>query len=156
VRRKLTWLWVLLGVFAFLAITAIVAIVAFVNAVQPPVDAMNRFLAAVDRGEYDVAYAALCRDEQAATARESFPAAIEPFQRELTEYTVYSFDPVGDERTVQYTVTDFGGDSETYRATMVHEGGEWRVCDFFEDRARGNDGVSASASSPQPRLLLRG
>jgi hypothetical protein len=135
-HRSLTWLWVLLAFFAVAGIAAIVAIVAFVNAVRPPVDAMNHYLAAVDHANYDVAYSYLCDAEQARTPREQFPAAIQPFERRLFEYDVYSFDPVGRERTVQYRITDFGGEEHTYRATMVREHGAWRVCDFFNDSDR--------------------
>jgi hypothetical protein len=134
-------LWVLLGLFAFLAVLGVATIVWFVNAVRPPVDAMNHYLAAVDRGAYDVAYDDLCRAEQNATPRGQFPAAIAPFARRLSEYDVYSFDPVGHERTVQFRITDFGGNDTTYRATMVREGGAWRVCDFF------NDTTSTSSTS---------
>jgi hypothetical protein len=131
-KTKLTWLWALLGILFFLGVVGIVSVVAFVNAVKPPVDAMNHFLSDVDRGDYAAAYARMCNREQAATPPAEFPAAIEPFARDLSEYEVYSFDPVGRERTVQYSITDFSGDNSTYRATMVREGGAWRVCDFFE------------------------
>jgi hypothetical protein len=126
-------LWILLGLFAFVAVLGISTIVWFVNAVRGPVDGMNHYLAAVDHGAYDTAYDDLCRAEQNATPREQFPAAIAPFASRLSEYQVYSFDPVGNERTVQYRVTDLSGRETTYRATMVREGGAWRVCDFFND-----------------------
>jgi hypothetical protein len=130
-KAKLTWLWVLLGILVFLFAAAIVSIVAFVNAVRPPVDALNEILGAVDRGDYTAADDLMCRDERSSTSHEDFPAVIAPFANSLSEYDAYSFDPFGDERSVEYRVTDFDGDETTYRATMIHEDGEWRVCDFF-------------------------
>jgi hypothetical protein len=131
-KLRLTWLWVVLGILFGLGVVAVVAIVALVATLRPPVDAMNRFLADVEHGDYAAAYGRMCAAEQAATRPADFPAALAPFKRELTDYTVYSFDPFGDERAVQYSITDFDGNDTTYRATMVREGGAWRVCDFFE------------------------
>ena len=122
----------LLGILVFLGVTLIVSIVAFVNSVRPPVDALNEFLGAVDRGDYASAYVLMCRDERASTSHDEFPAAIAPFANSLSEYNAYSFDPFGDERSVQYRVTDFDGDETTYSATMIREDDEWRVCDFFK------------------------
>jgi hypothetical protein len=123
---------VVLGILFGLGVVLVVAIVALVATLRPPVDAMNRYLADVEHGDYAAAYGRLCAAEQASTRPADFPQAIAPFERALTEYTVYSFDPIGNERTVQYSVTDANGNDKTYRATMVREGGAWRVCDFFE------------------------
>jgi hypothetical protein len=125
-------LWVLLAVLFFLASSAAASAIFFVRSVQPPVDAMNNFLREVDRGHYDAAYDRMCRREQGATARRDFPAAIAPFAARLREYNVYSFDPFGRERAVEYWIDDDNGDHTTYGATMVRESGAWRVCDFFK------------------------
>jgi hypothetical protein len=123
---------VVLAILFFLAAGMAASAIFFVTSVQPPVDAMNRYLRDVDRRQYDAAYDQLCRGEQAATARRDFPAAIAPFANRLRDYNVYSFDPFGDERTVEYWVTDANGDRTSYAATMVRESGAWRVCDFFK------------------------
>jgi hypothetical protein len=132
---RLAWVWVLLAIVAFLGVMFVTSIVVFVHAVEPPVDAMNHFLAAVDHRDYATAYALLCRDEQRTTSRDEFPTAIAPFANDLSEYDVYSFDPIGHDRSVQYTVKRVDGHKRTYRATMVREDGAWRVCDFFDERS---------------------
>jgi hypothetical protein len=132
-KVRLTWLWVVIGALAFFAIVFFVALGAFVNAVDDPVDAMNDFLEAVDDGDYAAAYDHLCARERAATPEREFPVAIAPFADDLNEYNVYSFDPFGRERAVEYSITDFSDDDTTYSATMVREEGAWRVCDFFDE-----------------------
>jgi hypothetical protein len=127
----MTWLWVLLGVLAALAFGAIVTVVVALRAVDAPVSAMNRYLAAVQRDDYDRAYDMLCREEQRSTSRSSFPTAIAPFAADIGEYVAFSFDPIGNERTVYYTI-DSSSSGDPYSAEMVREDGEWRVCDFFE------------------------
>ncbi len=122
----------LLAALFVLVSSAAAAATFFVRSVQPPVDAMNHFLRDISRGQYDAAYDRLCRQEQAATARRDFPAAIAPFAAQLRDYNVYSFDPFGRERDVEYWIDDDDGDHTTYGATMVREAGAWRVCDFFE------------------------
>jgi hypothetical protein len=129
-RGRLTWLWVLLAVVAGLGVVAIVSVVVMLRAVDAPVSAMNRYLAAVDRDDYDRAYDMLCQAERDSTSRESFPAAITPFADDLGDYLAFSFDPIGDERTVYYSID--GDGSDPYSAVVVREDGEWRVCDFFE------------------------
>jgi hypothetical protein len=133
-KLRLTWLWIVLGILLFLGVVFVASIVAFVHTVEPPVNAMNHFLAAVDHRDYDRAYALMCRREQNATSRPDFPAAIAPFASDLDQYRVYSFDPFGNERTVQYSVTTVNGHDTTYRATMIREAGAWRVCDFFKEQ----------------------
>jgi hypothetical protein len=128
----LGWVWALLGIVLLLGVVAITVVVTFVHAVQPPVDAMNDFLTAVEQHHYDTAYSMLCRDEQASTPRDQFAVAIRPFVNRALDYNVYSFDPFGPARTVRYTVTDIHGHDTTYQATVVHENGAWRVCDFFK------------------------
>jgi hypothetical protein len=131
-KVRLTWLWVVLGILFGLGVLFVIAIVALVATLRPPVDAMNRYLADVEHGDYAAAYGRLCAAEQASTRPADFPQAIAPFKQDLADYTVYSFDPFGNERIVQYSVTDAGGNDTTYRATMVREAGAWRVCDFFQ------------------------
>jgi hypothetical protein len=114
-----------------LGLAGVVTVIVLVRAVDAPVTAMNRYLGAVQRGDYDSAYDMLCRDERDDTARESFPATIEPFARDLNDYLAFSFDPFGNERTVYYTVAGTG-DDDPYSAKLVREDGAWRVCDFFE------------------------
>jgi hypothetical protein len=121
-----------LGILLFLGVVFIVAVVMVVNSVQPPVDAMNEFLAAVEHHNYDTAYDLMCRQEQGATPRAEFPSAIAPFANRLVGYSAFSFDPFGRERTVEYTISDTSGNDTTYRATVVREAGAWRVCDFFK------------------------
>jgi hypothetical protein len=122
---------VLLGVAAVLVIGGAVTFVVALRAVDAPVSAMNRYLAAVQRDDFDRAYEMLCRDEQESTSRAAFPTAIAPFAADIDEYVAFSFDPIGDERTVYYSIDGSGG-GEPYSAEMVREDGEWRVCDFFE------------------------
>jgi hypothetical protein len=122
-----------LGALAFFAIVFFVALGAFVNAVNEPVDAMNEFLAAVDDRDYATAYDLLCARERAATPERAFPVAITPLADDLDEYTVYSFDPFGRERSVEFTITAFDDDETTYSATMVREDDAWKVCDFFDE-----------------------
>jgi hypothetical protein len=124
--------WLLLVVLFFLAGIALAGATYFFRSVEPPIDAMNRFLRDVDHGQYDAAYDQLCRQEQAATARSDFPDAIAPFAGRMHNFNVYSFDPFGDHRSVEYWITDADGDRTSYTATIVREGGAWRVCDFFE------------------------
>jgi hypothetical protein len=123
---------VLLVALFVLASGAAMSAVFYVRAVQPPVDAMNRFLRDVDHRDYDAAYDRMCRSEQTATRRRDFPAAIAPFADQLHAYDVYSFDPFGSERRVEYWITDRDGHRTTYGVTMVRESGAWRVCDFFQ------------------------
>ncbi len=132
-RRSYRWLWVLLGTLLALFALITVIVVWAVIAIRPPVNAMNDYLAAVKHGDNAAAYNMLCRSEQASTPAASFPAAIAPFARSLHRYSVWSFSPFGAKRRVEYRVTSSDGSRTTYRATMVHERGAWRVCDFFED-----------------------
>jgi hypothetical protein len=124
-------LWVLLGVVAFLGVGAFVAFVLLVRAVDAPVSAMNRYLAAIQRDDLDDAYDMLCRAERERTSREAFPSVIAPFAEDLDDYNAFSLDPIGKHRTVYYSV-DGDDIDDPYSAELVREEGEWRVCDFFE------------------------
>ena len=129
-KRKLTWLWVTLGVLAVIGVVVISSIVWFVSSVRGPVDEMNAFLGDVRDHDYTAAYDRLCSSEKASTTRYEFPAAIAPLADALGDFHVYSFDPSGDRRRIDYTTSTNG---RSYTAQMVKEGSEWKVCDVFDD-----------------------
>ena len=134
-KRKLTWLWITLSVLAVIGIVVVASVVWVVSSVRDPVDEMNAFLRDVESHDYASAYDRLCESEKASTTRDEFPTALAPLSDELEDYQVFSFDPVGDRRRIDYTAQT-GGDS--YTATMVREGDDWKVCNLFDD-APGSD-----------------
>lgn len=122
-----------LGLLAVIAIALIASVVWFVNALRPPVDAMNDYLAAVSHGDYPAAYQMLCTDKRSTTSYDEYRLVTANFASGLTDYNVWSFDAFGSRRTVQYNFTRLNTRSGTHRATIVREAGTWRVCDFFDE-----------------------
>src|SRR5690242_9879691 len=85
-RRRYRWLFVLLAVLFVLMTGAGATVAWFVHEVEPPVDAMNHYLAAVRARNYDRAYDLLCGPEQRNTSRTQFPDELAPFVRSLDRY----------------------------------------------------------------------
>jgi uncharacterized protein YxeA len=137
-RGRYRWVAVILVLLAVIAIAVVGAVVWFVSALRPPVDAMNDYLSAVSRGDYAAAYNMLCTDKRDTTSYEQFRVVTANFATGLTEYNVWSFDPFGSRRTVQYNFTRANTKSRTHRATIVREHGAWKVCSFY-DQSRANE-----------------
>ncbi|HEX6312215.1 MAG TPA: hypothetical protein VF152_11390 [Acidimicrobiia bacterium] len=103
----------------------------FVTKIKPPIDSANEFLAAVDDGRFESAFAQLC----SADRRDTSPADLEAFLavfygRELVSgYQVNPFDVDidGDSATVGFDA-DSLDDDEKFELPLRKESGEWRPC----------------------------
>jgi hypothetical protein len=131
VRRSLGWVWVVVALVLVLVLSTAGLTLWFVSAIKPPIDTMNRYLSDVQRHDATAAYALLCRKEQAATPKDEFTIALPVLAARWRNYFVYSFDPLGDARSVHFHARDGTGRRATYGATLVHEQGTWRVCGVF-------------------------
>lgn len=129
-KRKLTWLWVLLGALALLAALAGVLIVLLIRAVVGPVDATNDFLADVKAQRYQTAYDGLCKDAKQSATSTRFAAN----QRRLngTEGPIRSYDITSSNVTNGRAVTrgTLERTKKTFRlqVTLRKEDGDWKVC----------------------------
>lgn len=130
VKRRKTWLVVLLSVIGLGIVVAIAGTVLFVDRTLPPLDAANDFLDDLADSRVDRAAEQLCSPDREdaedaigeVTGR--FPGGDELFVNPL------GVDRDGNRAWVEFTITD-GNDNDddrTYRLPLRQEDGEWRPC----------------------------
>jgi hypothetical protein len=130
VKRRKTWLVVLLSVIGLGIVVAIAGTVLFVDRTLPPLDAANDFLDDLADSRVDRAAEQLCSPD-----REDAEDAIGEVTRRFPGGDELFVNPLGVDRDgnrawVEFTITD-GNDNDddrTYRLPLRQEDGEWRPC----------------------------
>jgi len=138
-KRRLTWVWFLIPVLiVFLASSTVVGVFG-VKLYEQPIDATNRYYAAIRAGRYEDAYRQLCATRRFATTVSAFAATEQRANdaRPITAYDFIGLDFPKDANSeidiiTTGTVTRNGFDHDT-RVGLVREDDEWRVCTIEED-----------------------
>jgi hypothetical protein len=132
VKRRKTWLVVLLSVIGLGVVVAIAGTVLFVDRTLPPFDAANDFLDDLADSRVDRAAAQLCSSD-----REDAEDAIGEVTRRFPGGDELFVNPLGVDREgsrawVEFTITvgddDDSDDDRSYRLPLRQENGEWRPC----------------------------
>lgn len=131
------------GILALLIVSVVVVLVvgradSADYAADSPEGTLQRYLAAVDEGDYDAAYAYFSERVQGQMSVDDFRRSIamyggyQPRQRVLFRGSSGDADRVRLELDIEYFYDDgFGGSSsrQPREVTMVREAGEWRIDD---------------------------
>jgi len=131
VKRRKTWLVVLLSVIGLGVVVAIAGTVLFIDRTVPPFDAANDFLDDLADRRVDQAADQLC-----ASDRESPEQAIGEVTRRFPGGDQLFVNPLGVDRDgdrawVEFTITarsDDDDDDRSYRLPLRQEDGDWRPC----------------------------
>jgi len=127
-KRRRTWLVVLLTIVGLMIIVAVAGGVLFVTRTLPPYNGAHDFMEALVDGSRREAVSRLC-----ARDREDPDQAFQTVLRNIAgrgevEVTVNPFGVSrdGDRATVDYTVSS--DDDETHELVVVEEDGDWKAC----------------------------
>jgi hypothetical protein len=135
-RRSYRWVWIVLGVFALLAILGAALLAVGVGVVVKtyggPTIASDQYYTAIRNQDYARAYSFLGSHLKTVYSQEEFTQAV--MQRDATSGKVihyaYTNVPLGDPATVNLTVTRADGTTYTVYLEMRQEGGAWKVSAF--------------------------
>lgn len=129
-KRKLTWLWILLGALALLVALAGVLIFVLVRAVVGPVNATNDFLADVKAQHFDAAYGALCKDVKQSTTAAQFATQQRGINRTAGPIRSYDINSsnVTNGRAVTKGTLERARKTFQLQVTLRKEDGDWKVC----------------------------
>jgi hypothetical protein len=130
-KRKLTWLWVLLGALGLIAVLVVVAVVLFVRTLTGPIDATNKVLAQIKAEHYPAAYRLACSKDRDRYTEERYAQV---FKDTVTErgrikgYDVNYSSIHGSTAEVRYDIEFDGGRTLRLEAQAHKENGKWRTC----------------------------
>ena len=130
-KRKLTWLWVLLGVLGLIAVLVVVAVVLFVRTLAGPIDATNQVLAPIKSENYPAAYRLACSENRTDYDESAYAQVFidTTDQRgKITGYDVNYSSVHGSTADVRYDISFKGGSTLRLEARAVKENGKWRAC----------------------------
>jgi len=130
-RRRLTWLWIALGVFAVAGVGVVIAVTLFIRTVSGPIDATNEVLAEIKAGDYPAAFRLSCSDERIRLNQEQYIRTFEATIEEhgaITAYNVNYSSVHGNRADVRFDIEFEDGESMRLEARAVKEGGRWRSC----------------------------
>ena len=124
-KKSKLWLWLLLGLGAFVLLIGGCVAVLF-NAVKGPIDKSNEFLALVDEGDYQGAFA--LTDPSCVTGG---PETIQSFFGgvDITDYSLTSTSVENNTGSASGTITYNGSDTRTIEFSLTNTDG-WRICGF--------------------------
>jgi hypothetical protein len=134
-KRKLTWLWILLGVLVLIAALVVVAVVLFVRTLAGPIDATNDVLAQVKVENYEKAYRLSCSEDRELYTLEQYTQVFvntKDARGALESYDVNYSSVDGDTAEVRYDLEFADGTTDRFEAQAHKENGDWRVCLFPE------------------------
>lgn len=130
-KRKLTWLWVLMGVLGLIAALVVVAVVLWVRMLAGPIDATNKVLAQVKAEDYATAYRVGCsQNREDYTEAQYAQVFIDTTTQRgvITSYDANYSSVHGSNADVRYNIDFKGGSSLRLEARAVKEAGRWRAC----------------------------
>ena len=125
------WIVVLIGTMVLIVGIAIAGTVLFVDNTWPPLDTAYAFTNDLQDGDVDDAYANLCDRLRGPGGRGDFGDFADDFLDGLLTISVNPFgvDRDGDRASVDFTANYRGSRHVDLELTLVHERGDWRVCD---------------------------
>jgi hypothetical protein len=130
-KRKLTWLWILLGVLALIAVLVVTAVVLFIRTISGPIDATNDVLARIKAENYPAAYALACSEDRERFTVDQYGQAFKDTVTErgrITSYDVNYSSVDGSTAEVRYDIEFANGDELRLEAKALKENGSWRAC----------------------------
>jgi hypothetical protein len=130
-KRKLTWLWVLLGALVLIATLVVVAVVLFIRTISGPIDATNDVLAQIKAQRYEAAYALACSKDRDQFTVDQYGQAFRDTVTErgaITEYDVDYSSVDGSTAEVRYDITFANGDTLRLETEVRKENGTWKAC----------------------------
>ena len=134
-KRKLTWLWVLLGVLVLIATLVVVAVVLFVRTLAGPIDATNEVLAQIKVENYEEAYRLSCSADRELYTLEQYSQVFvntKDARGAIESYDVNYSSVDGNTAEVRYDLEFADGTTDRFEAEAHKESGDWRVCLFPE------------------------
>lgn len=132
-KRKLTWLWVLLGVLGLIAALVVVAVVLFVRTLAGPIDATNAVLAQIKAENYAAAYRLSCSADRELYTLDQYEQVFlntKDAEGAIESYDVNYSSVDGNEAEVRYDLEFSGGTQDRYESSARKENGTWRACLF--------------------------
>ncbi len=136
-KRKLTWLWVLLGVLGIITALVVVAVVLFVRTLTGPIDAANRALVQIKAHHYPAAYRLACSEDRRNYSEKQYEQAFidaTTQQGQIKSYDVNYASINGAKAEVRFNIEFVGSGTVRYEASAQKENGHWRVCLLAPDR----------------------
>ncbi len=128
-KRRRLWPYVLFGLVAVLALFAGCTVIG-VSLARAPVGAANEFVALLDDGELEAAYASLCPAKQAEVDFEEFAADMAR-STEISDYNLSALSAgIGDLVLVTGTVDLADDPPRNMTLDVVRDGDGWQVCDY--------------------------
>ena len=132
-KRRLTWLWILIGVLVLIAALVVVAVVLFLRTINGPIDATSDVLAQIKAGHYAEARRLSCSADRDRFNDRQYARLLGDIVAErgaVTSYDVNYGKVDGDRAEVRYDIEFRRDGHERYGAVAVKEGGNWRPCLF--------------------------
>ncbi len=132
-KRKLTWLWILLGVLVLIAALVVVAVVLFIRTLAGPIDSTNAVLAQIKAENYAAAYRISCSADRELYTLEQYEQVFvntTDAKGALVSYDVNYSSVSGSDADVRYDVEFARGSSDRLEAEAHKENGTWRTCLF--------------------------
>jgi hypothetical protein len=125
------WIAVLVGVMVLILGIAIAGTVLFVTNTWPPLETAFDFTDDLEDGDVGAAYAQLCDDLRTPGSRDDFDAFADRFLDGLLTVSVdpFSVDRNGDRASVDFAASYRNDRHVDLELALVHERGDWRVCD---------------------------
>lgn len=132
-------LWIVLGVIGGVVVVGLIVIIAFVvfffSTITAPADAVNDYLAALQKGDYETGYSYLCSSQQSTITESEFEAAIEAEISDVGKIESYNANHVnvtGSAATVSYDLKTSARSSPVRVTTGLVDEDGWKVCSFDE------------------------
>jgi len=129
------WIVVLVGVVVLIIGIAVAGTVLFVTNTLPPINAASDFTNDLEVGRFESAYARMCDELQAVIEPDDLDSLNDNHYR--VDYVVnpLSVHRNGNRAHVDITAEGYGAPDLKYTLYLVHEDGDWRVCDVrYRDR----------------------
>jgi hypothetical protein len=134
VPRK-RWIVVLVAALVLTFGIAVAGTVLFFTNTWPPLETATDFTDDLEAGDVDDAYAHVCDRLRGPEGRDNFDAFADDFLDGLLTVTVnfLGVDRDGDHASVDFTANYRGSRHADLDLVLVHERGDWRVCDVRFD-----------------------
>ncbi len=136
-KRKLTWLWILIGVLLLIAALVVVAVVLFLRTLSGPIDATNEVLAQIKAGNYADARRLSCSADRELYDEAKYTRLFTDIVSDkgaVESYDVNFSNVDGNRAEVRYDIEFSRDGHERYEAVAVREQGDWRACLFARPR----------------------
>jgi hypothetical protein len=128
------WIVVLVGVLVLILGIAVSGTVLFATNTLPPLDAASDFANDLEVGRFQSAYAQTCDRLQAVIEPDDLASLNDDRYRVNYVVNPLSVDRNGNRAHVDITAQGYGARDLKYTLYLVHEDGDWRVCDVrFRD-----------------------